>query len=345
VSARILKRRFRTERKLHKFVAADARCRQAILEHAGLRAGAADLVKFKTQIHGATDLVCKVERDGLAIVELCFALTAEHAWKDLWYLVDPGNRDKIVALIWVCDSVSPAAIEMIRFFAAEFGLERRVTLEVLLPQDERFDRPTGSFRFGQQLSDLRGGTPRARPMPRSLLHDLNAEVGDRREIDSTVVTRLFGVSGNWRRVASQSSERRAPRLALVRTLDGTPVKGDDGRLYVDAESVRGYIADSEAEVARKEAELLDGEQIAMVSCKAPEIIEGEWWPLARFHEISVTKNRDTIRKHLGRPVAFCIGKHGAGFSLLWPRERMYRLRLVAIPDDGRTSKMAAAPQG
>jgi len=317
------------ERRFQTFVRTDEECRRTVLQSAGLDVGDAAIVPFKARYYGAPDFACAVSGGRLAVVELCFTLHARHAAKDLLYLVDPGSWN-VAGLVWVCDSVSTSVLAMIRHYAAKFGLDKRVSLEVLVPQVGRFDGPPPlRFAFDPQLRDLRAGSPRNARDGATVFRGLTELYRTSDEIDTPALARLFGVSDTWvTQHASKPTKKHAARLASKLGPNGTQLRGADGRFLFDLEHVSEYVLDLEHLVTQQEAPHLVGATLTLVSARDPRI-GPEWMTLEAFRRETPTRQYAAIKRQLGTPVAFCISSSGLGYSLLWPAERRGALRLHA----------------
>jgi hypothetical protein len=315
------------ELRFQSFVRSDCECRRAMLQSAGFDVVDAAVVGFKPQYYGSPDFVCRLADDRAAIIELCFELTARHAFRDFSYLLDPAAA-KLAGIVWVTDSVSPSVVNMIRHYAHQFGLARRVTLEILLPQRFDADAPV-RFAFDRCLGDLRAGTARRTDSGVTVLERLLDLHRTLDEIDTPALARVLGVTSTWITFhASKARNGRAPRLVCTKAPGGGPLRGDDGRFYFDLERVHSFVADFERLVAQLEARSLRGAAIPLVSARDPRI-GIQWATLEAFRREAVTRSYSVVKNALGAPAAFHISSSGRGYSLLWPIERRSALRLRA----------------
>lgn len=91
---RVLDEKFEgSEQRFQSFVRNDRPCRRAILQAAGLEAAHAEIVEYRPRFYGAPDFVIRLVDGRCAIVELCFDLTARHAFRDFSYALDPASLD------------------------------------------------------------------------------------------------------------------------------------------------------------------------------------------------------------------------------------------------------------
>jgi hypothetical protein len=322
---RVLDERFGgNEKQLQSFVRNDNECRRTILQSAGLDGGDAEIVEFRAHYYGQPDIVCRLADGRCAIIELAFVLNARHAFKDLAYAADPAAAD-VAGLIWLCDSVSAAVPAMIRYYATKFALDRRITLEILVPQERRFDKaPPLRFGFDPLLRDLRAGAPRSSHDSVTVLEGLTELYRSSDEIDTTALARLLGVTPTWVTLHASKPRKKdhAPRLVSMKAPTGSRLRAADGRFLFDLDRVTTFVLDFEQLVAQLE---LLGATLPLVSARDPRI-GVEWLTLEQFRKETPTRQYAAIKRSLGAPVAFCISSSGLGYSLLWPRERSSALR-------------------
>lgn len=325
---RLLDERFGgNEKQLQRFVRNDNECRRAILQSAGLDGGDAQIVDFRARYYGEPDIVCRLADGRCAVIEFAFVLTARHAFKDLAYVADPAAAS-VAGIIWLCDSVSASVPDMIRYYATKLALDRRITLEILVPQASHFDgAPPIRFGFDPVLRDLRAGAPRIAHTGVTVLERLTEQYRTSDEIDTVALARILGVTPTWVTLhASRPKKReRAPRLVSMAAPNGSRLRGADGRFLFELEHVMSFIANFEQLVAQLEAL---GEMLPLVSARDPRI-GVDWLTLEQFRRETPTRQYAAIKRRLGAPVAFCISTSGLGYSLLWPRERCGALRLRA----------------
>jgi hypothetical protein len=315
------------EHRFQSFVRNDNECLRAILQSAGFDGGEAEVVQYEPRFYGEPDLAVKMVDGRMAAVELCFTLHARHTAKDLMYLMDPACGD-IAGFVWVCDRVTASVLEMIRYHAARFALSKRITLEVLVPQEGRFDAsPPLRFAFDPQLRDLRAGSPRNAQDGATVFRRVAELFRTSEAIDSSDLARLLGVTPTWvTQHAAKANKRNAPRLACKRGPDGARVRAGNNRLLFDLEEVSAFVTDFELLVARQEARSLRGGTIPLVSARDPRV-GTDWLTLEDFRRETVTKQYAAIKRDLSTPLAFHISSSGLGYSLLWPRQRTSALRL------------------
>lgn len=320
----ILDERFEgNERQLQSFVRNDNECRRTILQSAGLE-GDAEIVEFRARYYGRPDVVCRLADGRCAVIELAFILNARHAFKDLAYAADPAASN-LAGLIWVCDSVSPSVPAMIRYYATKLALDRRITLEILVPQASRFDgAPPLRFGFDPVLRDLRAGAPRGSHEGVTVVEWLREAYRSSDEIDTVALARLLGVTPTWVTLHASKPKKndRAPRLVSLRAPNGSRVRAADGRFLFDLDRVTTFVADFEAHVAHQE---VLGATLPLVSARDPRV-GVDWLTLEQFRCMTSTRQYAAIKRCLGTPVAVCISTAGLGYSLLWPRERSVALR-------------------
>jgi hypothetical protein len=324
---RILDERFGgCEQRFQHFVRHDRECRRTILQTAGLEAGDAEIADFRPRYYGQPDFLLRLAADRYAIVELCFDLSMRHAFKDFAYVLDPASVN-VVAIVWVCDHVSESVVDMIRHYAGQFRLDRRITLEILVPQSHRFDgEPPLRFSFDAQLRDLRAGAPPSCRDGLTVRERLIELFRISNEIDTVALSRLLGTSTTFVTThAAKASRRHSPRLACKRAPNGTPLRGDETSLLFDLEDVSTFISSLEILVAQIERRHLAGATLPLV-CARDARIGTSWLTLEAFRKETSTKQFAAIKRQLGVPVAFCISSTPRGYSLLWPVERKGALR-------------------
>lgn len=321
------------ERRLQNFVRNDNECLGSILQAAGFDSSGAEVVRYEPRFYGEPDLAMKLADGRMAVVELCFALHARHTAKDLMYLMDPACGD-LAGFVWLCDRVTASVLEMIRFYAARFGLSKRITLEVLVPQAGRFDAtPPLRFAFDPQLRDLRAGSPRNTQDGATVFRRVAELFRTAEAIDSIALARLLGVTSNWvTQHAQRPKKRHAPRLVCKRDQTGARLRADNNRLVFDLDEVSAFVSDFELLVTQAEAPALRGNTLPLVSAQDPRI-GTDWLTLEDFRRDTETKQYAAIKRALDAPVAFCISSSGLGYSVLWPRERRSALRLRAESTD------------
>lgn len=319
---RILDAKFEgNERRLEAFVRNDEGCRRAILQAAGLDSPAVEVVEFRPHFYGIPDVPCRLRDGRVVIIELAFALDARHGFKDLAYVADPAAAN-VAGLVWLCDSVSTRALEMVRYYAARFALRRQVTLEILIPQDGRFDAPPPlRYAFDAQIRDLRAGTSYPSSDGVTVLERLTQMYRVADEIDTVALARVLGVSQTW--VTLHALRPRAgghePRLECKKSSDGTRLRGPNERLLFDLDRVWTFVEAFEHHVTRLEignSNVL----LPLVSARDPRI-GNHWLTLEAFRRETPTRQYRAIKRRLGVPAAFCVSSSGRGYSPLWPRER------------------------
>lgn len=322
---RILDERFEgNEKQLQRFVRNDNECRRAILQSAGLDGGDAQIVDFRARYYGEPDIVCRLADGRCAVIEFAFVLSASHAFKDLAYAADPAAAS-VAGLIWLCDSVSASVPDMIRYYATKLALDRRITLEILVPQANHFDGPPPlRFGFDPLLRDLRAGAPRNAHDGATVFERLMERYRTSDEIDTPALARILGVTTTWVTLHASKAKKRehAPRLVSMRAPNGSPLRGPDGRFLFGLEHVTSFVAHLERNVAQFE-DL--GATLPLVSARDPRV-GVDWLTLEQFRSSTPTRQYAAIKRRLGAPVAFCISTAGLGYSLLWPRERSSELR-------------------
>jgi hypothetical protein len=322
-----------SEQRFQDFVRSDRQCRRAILQAAGLEAGDAEIVEFRPRYYGSPDFFVRLADGRCAIIELCFDLTARHAFKDFSYALDPAS-DEVAALVWVCDAVPAHVVSMVRHYAARFSLHRRITLEILVPQGGRFDsEPPLRFGFDPLLRDLRAGAPRS-SHDGATVHEQLAELYKQAdEIDTIALTRLLGTTTTWVTLhAMKPKKGRAPRLACKRAPSGARMRGANNRLLFDLEDVSSFVCAFEHLVTQIEAPHVGSGTLPLVASTDPRI-GTTWHTLDMFRAMTATRQWGAVKRALGVPVAFQISTAGRGYSLLWPEERRNALRPLAANDN------------
>lgn len=331
---RVLDEKFEgSEQRFQSFVRNDRQCRRAILQAAGLEAGDAEIVEYRPRFYGAPDFVIRLADGRCAIVELCFDLAARHAFRDFSYALDPASEE-VAALVWVCDSVTTRVVNMIRHYAARFSLQRRITLEILVPQAERFDaEPPLRFAFDPLLRDLRAGAPRSSHDGATVLEQLTEMYKVADEIDTVALARLLGVSNTWVTLhATKAKKGRGPRLICKHAVNGARMRGADGRFLFDLEQVSAFVSDFERVVTQAEARRVRSTTLPLVSAMDPRIGTA-WNTLEMFRSMTATRQYGAVKRALGEPTAFCISSTARGYSALWPDERRSALRPLAANDN------------
>jgi len=317
------------EQRFKTFVRGDRECRSAILQCGGLDAADAEMIDFKARFYGDPDIVVRLADRRLAVIELCFELSLRHAFRDFAYILDPASAGA-AAIVWVCDRVPPAVPAMIRHYAASFGLDRRVSFEILVAA--RFDEaPPMRFVFDPQLRDLRAGAPRRSPDGVTVAERLTDLYRTTDEIDTVALARLLGVTQTW--VTLHASRKdRAQRLVCKHTPNGDRLRGADGRFLFEVERVLAFVSDLELLVTRLEGRDIAGRALPLVSARDPRI-GAEWFTLEMFRGATPTRSYHAIKRRLGSPIAFHISTAGRGFSLLWPVDRRTALRPMVANDN------------
>lgn len=243
---RVLDERFEgNEKQLQSFVQNDNQCRRAILQSAGLDGGDAEIVDFRARYYGEPDIVCRLADGRCAVIELAFVLSARHAFKDLAYAADPAASN-VAGLVWLCDSVSASVPAMIRYYARRFALDRRITLEVLVPQPSGFDAaPPLRFGFDPLLGDLRAGAARSSHDGVTVFERLMELYRSSDEVDTAAVARLLGVTPTWVTLHASKPKKRydAPRLVSMKAPNGSRLRGADGRFLFELERVTTFVSD------------------------------------------------------------------------------------------------------
>lgn len=323
---RILDGKFEgNEQRFKAFVRGDRECRSAILQCGGLDAVDAEIINFKARYYGDPDVVVRLADRRLAVIELCFELSLRHAFRDFAYVLDPASAGA-AAIIWVCDSVPPAVPSMIRHYAALFGLDRRVSFEVLLAR--RFDEaPPMRFIFEPQLRDLRAGAPNRSHERVTVIERLTELYRTTDEIDTVALARLLGTTPTWITLHASRKERTL-RLVSKHTPDGTRLRGADGRFLFELDRVLSFVSDFELLVARLETRSIGRGTLPLISARDPRI-GTELFTLEMFRSATATRQYHAIKRDLGQATAFCISTSGRGYSLLWPVERRTALRPLA----------------
>jgi hypothetical protein len=325
---RVLDEKFEgNENRFQGFVRNDNECRRAILQSAGLDAGDGEIMDFRARYYGEPDIVCRLADGRCAVIELAFILSARHAFKDLAYAADPAASN-VAGLIWLCDSVSASVPEMVHYYATKLALDRRITLEILVPQAQRFDgAPPLRFSFDPLLRDLRAGAPRKSHDGVTVLERLAKQYRTSDEIDTVALARILGVTPTWVTLHASKPKKRehAPRLVSLRAPNGSRLRGADGRFLFELERVTSFVTDFEQFVAQVE---VPGATLPLVSARDPRI-GVDWLTLEQFRNETPTRQYAAIKRSLGAPLAFCISTSGLGYSLLWPRERSSALRRQA----------------
>ncbi|HEY1816363.1 MAG TPA: hypothetical protein VGG74_28645 [Kofleriaceae bacterium] len=331
---RVLDEKFEgSEHLFQSFVRNDRQCRRAILQAAGLDAGDAEIVEFRPRYYGAPDFFVTLADGRCAIIELCFELAARHAFRDFAYALDPASEN-VAALVWVVDFVSPHVVNMIRHYASRFSLQRRITLEILVPQGGRFDaEPPLRFAFDPLLRDMRAGTARS-SHDGATVHEQLAElykVAD--EIDSVAVARLFGTTNTWVTLhAVKPKNDRAPRLVCKQAPNGARLRGANNRLLFDLEEISRFVSKFERLVTDVEAPHLGSATLPLVTATDPRIGTA-WNTLEMFRSQTATRQYNAVKRALGSPIAFHISSAGRGYSVLWPEARRSALRPLAANDN------------
>jgi hypothetical protein len=325
IRSRLLDDRFDgSEHHLAQFIRDDADCRRWILQCAGFVPGDADLVSFTARFYGKPDVVCRIADGRLVVIELCFDLTQRHAFKDLAYVLDPASKD-VAGIVWICDTVPTSVVAMLRYYAERFRLDRRITLEILVPG--RFDAlPPVRFTFDPLLRDLRAGTPRPSPEGSTVLQQLTefCQANDTDEVDSSSLARLLGVSPTW---LTLHAARKGRKLRLSAKLDGfgRSLRGADGRFLFDLDHVSEFVSAFERQVAREERDSLRHSTLPLVSARDPRV-GVTLMTVEMFKRETPTRKYVAIKRRLDEPSAFFISTSGRGYSLLWPRDRGTALR-------------------
>ncbi|MBA3671257.1 MAG: hypothetical protein H0W68_04450 [Gemmatimonadaceae bacterium] len=330
-----------SEQRFQSFVRSDRQCRRAVLQAAGLDAGDAEIVEFRPRYYGSPDFFVRLADGRCAIIELCFDLAARHAFKDFSYALDPASED-VAALVWLCDSVPSHVVNMVRHYATRFSLNRRITLEILVPQAGRFDaEPPLRFAFDPVLRDLRAGAPRSSHDGATVLEQLTEQYRIADEIDTVTVARLFGTTTTWVTLhAVKPKKDRAPRLVCKQAPSGARLRGANNRLLFDLEDVSTFVSEFERVVTNVEAPHLGGATLPLVSATDPRIGTA-WNTLEMFRSNTATRQYGAVKRALGAPVAFHISTAGRGYSALWPLERRSALRPLAANDNLPVTMLAS----
>lgn len=325
MSRTVLDTRFAgSEMQLVRFLKEDRECRQIVLQCAGFDPGDAELIEFTARYYGKPDIVCRLADGRLAVIELCFELSRRHAFKDLAYVLDPASS-AIAGIVWICDSVPPPVLEMLRHYAERFRLDRRISFEVLVP--DRFDvAGPARFTFVPLLRDLRAGTSRVVCVTTTVVEQLTALCHSSLnfEMDTRALARLLGVSPTWV-TAHAARSNRSLRLDPKAAPDRSRFRGADGRFLFDLDQVLTFIGDLETHVACEERHDVRSAPLPLVSARDTRI-GADWLTIEMFRRTTPTRQHLAIKRRLGVPVAFFISSSARGYSLVWPTDRGALLR-------------------
>jgi hypothetical protein len=318
-----------SEQRFKAFVRGNRECRSAILQCAGLDPGDAELVDFRPRFYGVPDVVVRLPDRRLAVIELCFELSLRHAFRDFAYVLDPAIAGA-AAIIWVCDAVPATVPPMIRHYARQFALDRRISFEILVAS--RIDEsPPMRFSFVPQLGDLRAGAPRRSQHPATVAERLTDLLRTTDEIDTVSLARLLGTTQTWITLHASRKER-ALRLVAKHTPIAGRMRGADGRFLFELERVLGFVSDFEQLVAQLEAHSIEDGPLPLLSARDPRI-GSELLTLEMFRASTVTRQYHAIRQRLGAPAGFIISTASRGYSLVWPSARQTELRPPAVNDN------------
>lgn len=145
------------------------------------------------------------------------------------------------------------------------------------------------------------------------------------ELDSKSMATILGVSQNWiSGRACQNNLIGRPVLQYKKNSVGNPLTGKDGRYRYSLGRVLEFVDSLEYWVGHLET---NSGTIPLWSASDHRIESGQYIPLSSvIGKPGMPNNHATVKKYLAPPVAFCISSAGQGYSLLYPAERLARLK-------------------
>lgn len=148
------------------------------------------------------------------------------------------------------------------------------------------------------------------------------------EVDSKLIADVFGMAQNW--VSGRACQQNAigrPVLAYKRNHEGDALTGKDGRYRYSLDRVLSFVDALETWVSSSEDFF---GVLPLWSATDPRIQTGQVIPLGSIVKMpGMPASFSTVKKRVAPPVAFCFSSAGQGYSLLYPAERLERLREAA----------------
>lgn len=163
-------------------------------------------------------------------------------------------------------------------------------------------------------SEHRGGNVRIQLQQR-------AQAG---RLDSRTITEVLGVSSNWVSNARKENSLKRPTLEYILDGRGVPMTAKDGRFLYKLDHVLEFIDAFEKWVSDREN--ITG-ILPLLSVFDDRIENQQLLTMQNIVELeNMPKNFTTLKNRLAPPVGFCISSAGQGYSLLFPKEQLERLR-------------------
>jgi len=314
----VLRSTFREEVAATRYFELTPTCLAELLDDAGF--SGARVVPHRERVT-RSDIECRLPSGKLVMVELAFVLDYDHIWKDLQYIIDPRAEHRLAGFVWLCDEITPANIDRVRFLADRFELVNRIAVIIL--RAKRLKRETDEARFDVLLR--LSGRAAAAPVSAATT-DLLGEVS-RASTDGTIpsraLARILGASHSWlTERAHLGTLSGRPRLICVRDGEGAPLRGPSGARMFGCTEVETWVADVEAWVQHREGLLA---AIPLVASSDPRI--GSMWVQANDALVGHgPAKRSTTLKHRLAPVAFRISSSDKGYTLLYTLDAVRALK-------------------
>jgi hypothetical protein len=137
-------------------------------------------------------------------------------------------------------------------------------------------------------------------------------------------TDTLGVSSNWVSNARKENLLKRPTLECILDGRGEPMTAKDGRFLYKLDHVLEFLDAFEKWVSDRENTT---SIIPLLSATDERIEKQQFLTLQDIVEMEdMPKSITTVKKRLALPVGFCISSSGQGYSLLFPKEQLERLR-------------------